>query len=51
LRALLKFQGLKTLIDGGIGGRTALLREHYEDDPEDTVVLTTYLGGKVVYEA
>jgi predicted amidohydrolase YtcJ len=30
---LLKFQGLKILIDGGIGGRTALLREHYEDDP------------------
>ncbi len=37
---LLKFQGLKILIDGGVGGRTALLREHYEDDPEDFGVLT-----------
>lgn len=37
---LLKFQGLKILIDGGIGGRTALLRECYEDDPEDFGVLT-----------
>jgi predicted amidohydrolase YtcJ len=37
---LLKFQGLKILIDGGIGGRTALLREHYENDPEDYGLLT-----------
>jgi predicted amidohydrolase YtcJ len=37
---LLKFQGLKILIDGGIGGRTALLREHYEDNPEDYGLLT-----------
>jgi len=37
---LLKLQGLKILIDGGIGGRTALLRECYEDDPEDFGVLT-----------
>ncbi|TFH13265.1 amidohydrolase [Candidatus Bathyarchaeota archaeon] len=37
---LLKFQGLKILIDGGIGGRTALLREHYEGDPEDFGLLT-----------
>jgi predicted amidohydrolase YtcJ len=37
---LLKFQGLKILIDGGIGGRTALLREHYENDPDDYGLLT-----------
>ena len=37
---LLKFQGLKILIDGGIGGRTALLREHYEGDPDDYGLLT-----------
>jgi predicted amidohydrolase YtcJ len=37
---LLRFQGLKILIDGGIGGRTALLREHYEGDPEDYGLLT-----------
>lgn len=37
---LLKFQGLKILIDGGIGGRTALLREPYEDDPENYGILT-----------
>lgn len=37
---LLKFQGLKALIDGGIGGRTALLREPYENDPEDYGLLT-----------
>lgn len=37
---LLKLQGLKILIDGGIGGRTALLREHYEDDPDDFGLLT-----------
>ncbi len=29
---MLKFQGLKILIDGGIGGKTALLREPYEKD-------------------
>ena len=29
---MLRFQGLKILIDGGIGGRTALLREPYEND-------------------
>jgi predicted amidohydrolase YtcJ len=32
---LLKFQGLKILIDGGIGGKTALLRESYENETED----------------
>jgi len=37
---LLKFQGLKILIDGGIGGRTALLREPYEDDPDNVGILT-----------
>jgi predicted amidohydrolase YtcJ len=37
---LLRFQGLKILIDGGIGGRTALLRDHYEGDPEDYGLLT-----------
>lgn len=37
---LLKHQGLKILIDGGIGGRTALLREHYEGDPDDCGLLT-----------
>ena len=37
---LLRFQGLKILIDGGIGGRTALLREHYEGDPDDYGLLT-----------
>ncbi|MCJ7731828.1 amidohydrolase [Candidatus Bathyarchaeota archaeon] len=37
---LLKFQGLKILIDGGIGGRTALLREHYEGDSDDYGLLT-----------
>ncbi len=37
---LLKHQGLKILIDGGIGGRTALLREHYEGDPDDYGLLT-----------
>ena len=37
---LLKFQGLKILIDGGIGGKTALLREHYEGDPDDYGLLT-----------
>ncbi len=29
---MLRFQGLKILIDGGIGGKTALLREPYEED-------------------
>ena len=29
---MLRFQGLKILIDGGIGGKTALLREPYEKD-------------------
>ena len=37
---LLKFLGLKLLIDGGIGGRTALLREHYEDEPDNFGILT-----------
>jgi predicted amidohydrolase YtcJ len=37
---LLRFQGLKILIDGGVGGRTALLRNHYEGDPEDYGLLT-----------
>ncbi len=37
---LLRFQGLKILIDGGIGGRTALLREPYENDPDDYGLLT-----------
>jgi predicted amidohydrolase YtcJ len=37
---LLRFQGLKILIDGGIGGRTALLREPYEEDPENCGLLT-----------
>jgi predicted amidohydrolase YtcJ len=37
---LLKFLGLKLLIDGGVGGRTALLREPYEDDPENIGILT-----------
>jgi predicted amidohydrolase YtcJ len=37
---LLRFQGLKILIDGGVGGRTALLREPYEGDPNDYGLLT-----------
>jgi predicted amidohydrolase YtcJ len=37
---LLKFLGWKLLIDGGIGGRTALLREHYEDEPDNFGILT-----------
>lgn len=37
---LLKHQGLKIFVDGGLGGRTALLREHYENDPEDFGLLT-----------
>jgi predicted amidohydrolase YtcJ len=31
----LRFMGLKLLVDGGVGGRTAFLREHYEGDPND----------------
>jgi predicted amidohydrolase YtcJ len=37
---MLRFLGLKLLIDGGIGGRTALLREPYEDEPENSGILT-----------
>lgn len=37
---LLRFLGLKLLIDGGVGGRTALLREPYEGDPENRGILT-----------
>jgi predicted amidohydrolase YtcJ len=37
---LLKFQGLKILVDGGVGGRTALLREPYEDDSENYGIIT-----------
>jgi predicted amidohydrolase YtcJ len=37
---LLRFLGLKLLIDGGVGGRTALLREPYEDDPDNSGILT-----------
>jgi predicted amidohydrolase YtcJ len=37
---MLRFLGLKLLIDGGIGGRTALLREPYEGEPENYGVLT-----------
>ncbi|MEE8354834.1 MAG: amidohydrolase, partial [Candidatus Bathyarchaeia archaeon] len=36
---LLRFLGLKLLIDGGVGGRTALLREPYEDDPDNCGIL------------
>ncbi len=38
--SLLRFLGLKLLIDGGIGGRTALLREHYEGESENYGILT-----------
>ncbi|MEM2894178.1 MAG: amidohydrolase [Candidatus Bathyarchaeia archaeon] len=38
--SMLRFLGLKLLIDGGIGGRTALLREPYEGEPENYGVLT-----------
>ena len=31
----LRFLGLKLLVDGGVGGRTAFMREHYEGDPDD----------------
>jgi hypothetical protein len=37
---LLRFLGLKLLIDGGIGGRTALLREGYEGEPENFGIMT-----------
>ena len=37
---LLRFLGLKLLIDGGIGGRTALLRESYEGEPENFGIMT-----------
>lgn len=37
---LIRFQGLKALIDGGVGGRTALLREPYEGDPDNCGILT-----------
>jgi predicted amidohydrolase YtcJ len=37
---LLRFLGLKLLIDGGIGGRTALMREPYEDEPNNFGILT-----------
>ncbi len=37
---LLRFLGLKLLIDGGVGGRTALLREPYEGEPENRGILT-----------
>jgi len=38
---MLRFLGLKLLIDGGIGGRTALLREPYEGEPDNYGILTT----------
>ena len=37
---MIKFLGLKLLIDGGIGGRTALLREPYEDETDNYGILT-----------
>jgi len=37
---MLRFLGLKLLIDGGIGGRTALLREPYEGEPDNYGLLT-----------
>ncbi len=37
---MLRFLGVKILIDGGIGGRTALLREPYEGEPENYGILT-----------
>jgi len=37
---MLRFLGLKLLIDGGIGGRTALLREPYEGEPDNYGVQT-----------
>ncbi|HUS77489.1 MAG TPA: amidohydrolase [Patescibacteria group bacterium] len=37
---LLRFLGLKLLIDGGVGGRTALLREPYEHQHKNKGILT-----------
>ncbi|MFP3950839.1 MAG: amidohydrolase [Candidatus Bathyarchaeia archaeon] len=37
---MLRFQGVKILIDGGIGGRTALLRQPYEGELENKGILT-----------
>lgn len=37
---MLSFLGLKLLIDGGIGGRTALLREPYEGEKDNFGILT-----------
>jgi len=37
---MLRFLGLKLLIDGGVGGRTALLREPYEGEPDNYGILT-----------
>jgi predicted amidohydrolase YtcJ len=37
---VLRFLGLKLLIDGGIGGRTALLRDSYEDETDNYGILT-----------
>ena len=37
---MLRFLGLKLVIDGGIGGRTALLREPYEGEPDNYGVQT-----------
>lgn len=37
---MLRFLGLKLLIDGGIGPRTALLREPYEGEPDNYGILT-----------
>lgn len=36
---MLRFLGLKLLIDGGIGGRTALLRKPYEGEPDNYGIL------------
>jgi len=37
---MVRFLGLKLLIDGGIGCRTALLREPYEGEPDNRGILT-----------
>ena len=37
---MLQFLGLKLLIDGGIGGRTALMREPYEGEADNCGILT-----------
>jgi len=37
---MIRFLGLKLLIDGGIGGHTALLREPYEGEPDNYGILT-----------